>query len=207
MTTGHLEKTAFMQAVAAGCHFDELADRFGITYHAAWKRAERYGLKVSHKKKGPPLGSGRVERPEIIALREEGKTYQQIGEQVGVSRQRIEQILERDRPDLCYRRSGPVIPRGDCLHCGKKLDHKPVNARFCNRDCAKAYRNTSLTPWMMQVIQIVFERRCVDNPPKRWEDIAAELGCKSIQGYFKRACERANIDPSPAYGKYGRSVK
>lgn len=63
----------------------------GISYSTALNWRKR--LDLPYGKRGrPPLGVKPKHYDVVVALRGEGKTHQQIADQLGVSRQRIQQI-------------------------------------------------------------------------------------------------------------------
>jgi len=71
-----------------------------------------------------------MDRSELaLRLRKEGLTYREIGERLGVSRQRAFQLVER---------AGRVpVFRKVCANCGETFETSRVKARFCPRCRAK----------------------------------------------------------------------
>ncbi len=103
---------------------------------------------------------------EIIQLIKEGKTYQEIGEKFGITRQRVQQIAKRERikkkREKKYRciicgkpikaqrkycdecRENIKKPVFICLNCGKPFRRylsqaKVKNIRFCSDSCRLEY--------------------------------------------------------------------
>lgn len=88
---------------------------------------------------------GREKRArEIIDLRKSRKTYEEIGNVYGLSRQRIEQILKVFAPELACRESGPLPIQPIhkvCTQCGKEFVTKYANRITCSRVCG--YKSSS----------------------------------------------------------------
>jgi transcriptional regulator len=70
---------------------------------------------------------------EIVKLRERGWTMRQIGEFLGVSRQRVHQLLQRAPVVVTYYRH--------CRRCGKAFETVRANRVFCSISCGKAYNS------------------------------------------------------------------
>ena len=143
---------------------------------------------------------------DAVILREQGLTYKAIGDKLGVSRERIRQVLHAmGRSDLCHR--PPLIDLPGCLNCGARVEAR--QRKFCSKKCGQEYRAKTPTEWQRRLIRIVFDERVNKNPPSRWVDIAQLIGMKahkgtSIPSHFRKACRRAGVDPSPAFGRQAR---
>ena len=79
---------------------------------------------------------------KIIELREQGKTYQEIGSVFGVTRERIRQILVKNAPpDLVGYKKVTSLYEVICSECGSKLTRKlsyipnEQDKFFCNKTC------------------------------------------------------------------------
>lgn len=201
MTSLYILNPAFLDAVNDGLTRAELADRFGVNYQTVCYTAKKYGLPISRAGKGyqPTTDYSRV-----TELREQGWTYQKIGDELNISRERVRQILHiRGRSDLCYRQTGPRIERGNCINCGASLDgktHFRGERKYCTRDCLKKHAARTLSPRERQIMETVLQRRFLDKPPSTWRAIGEELGVAgpAVHNTFKRACIKTGIDWSIA---------
>lgn len=54
---------------------------------------------------------------QIIAMRRDKKTYQEIGDAFGVTRERVRQVLEKTAPDI----TGPMSEPNPCVQCGEQM--------------------------------------------------------------------------------------
>jgi aldehyde:ferredoxin oxidoreductase len=87
-------------------------------------------------KNSPPT----LVRQQIINLRKASPCIncRQIGDKVGVSRERVRQILSQN--NLQTKRFKPPKPKVQCLNCGKPTTHK----QFCSIQCGKDYKQISV---------------------------------------------------------------
>ena len=68
---------------------------------------------------------------QVITLREGGRTYCEIGTQIGISYQRVGQILRlADRSDLC---GWHLKPKHPCRICGAPI---PPHRIYCSHVCS-----------------------------------------------------------------------
>lgn len=65
---------------------NELMEKFGLSIATVYRH-------LSILKVKPNKTHNNQRREEFKALRDEGKTYQEIGDMYGISRQRVEQII------------------------------------------------------------------------------------------------------------------
>lgn len=91
-----------------------------------------------------PDGWYRPHWPKIIELREAGRTYQQIGDAFGITRERVRQILHQaGRSDLTGpRHAAAEKPMYLCDECGEEFT-PPQNHRFqpfCSPPCREKFR-------------------------------------------------------------------
>ena len=76
---------------------------------------------------------------QICLLRSEGLTYRQIGKQVGLSYERVRQLLPKGLRGQAVIRD-KEIPRSVmaiCEYCGKEYPRHRKLQRFCNKECRK----------------------------------------------------------------------
>lgn len=95
----HNRNTKMVAAYKEGYTLYQVADMFACSRTTAYKiikEAAAQGL-VTMRPKGRPRGSDRNNMNEAtaVSMRERGATYQQIGDMLGVSRQRAHQIVQR----------------------------------------------------------------------------------------------------------------
>lgn len=77
----------------------QIGEKFGISHATVFRilhDAAAAGLVQMHKR-GRPRGDGRnmVNQEVAVRMRGQGKTYQVIGDELGVTRQRAKQIVDR----------------------------------------------------------------------------------------------------------------
>jgi hypothetical protein len=111
---------------------------------------------------------------QIVAMRAEGATYQQIADALNLTRQRIEQILRRDAPEHCHPQ--PLKPRLRCVDCGKEWATRSTTSRRC-RSCDTAHRRhetfeRSGAKWEQFVDAVIAARRA----GKTWWQCGREAG-------------------------------
>lgn len=72
-------------------------------------------------------------REQILAMRNEGKTWQQIGDHFGISRQRVH-VLAKENP-MDYYRSFPAYKALDRhrQHRDKPVKHKRKPCEYCDK--------------------------------------------------------------------------
>ena len=76
----------YMNANKDNLKIEDLCEKFNLSTPSVYRHLRMNGLKVNKTKKDSRLN-------EIKKLREEGKTYQEIGNMYNISRQRVEQII------------------------------------------------------------------------------------------------------------------
>ena len=76
----------YMNANKDNLKIEELCTKFNLSVPTVYRHLRMNGLKVKKNK-----NTNRME--EMRKLRNEGKTYQEIGNTFGMSRQRVEQII------------------------------------------------------------------------------------------------------------------
>lgn len=132
----------------------------------------------------------------IIELRERRLTYKEVGEQIGVTKQYVGQVLRKWRPDLACRGFAPQKPRPstrkpgiekDCRYCGERFGAwlRPWVAkeqRYCSKSCA-SYAKAGRTTGGVNYALVALAMR-----PKgqTWREIAAALGVS--RGAVVKAC-------------------
>ena len=125
----------------------------------------------SERGEGPPRGLrpaeylGRPIRlpawwPRARALLQQGHSLKLVGEKVGVSRQRVQQIAskaERLGQTFERRRQNPPAPR-PCAQCGTVFRPHSDKASYCSRQCAGRARSERSRP--AETIRRAFDLRC-----------------------------------------------
>ena len=97
--TRHERNLVIIDKYNAGYTARQVAEQLGMKLPTVFNvlyGAQKHGL-VTMRKRGNPRGFGRNANAEAVALkmRAAGHTYQTIGEELGVSRQRVHQIVSR----------------------------------------------------------------------------------------------------------------
>lgn len=104
-----------------------------------------------------PRGAGRRDTTDVITMREEGKSLNEIAAALGVTKQCVWGWIKRDRPDLCKvmaTKSAFAIQavanrqRVECQSCGAVdyLSPSKVGRKFCNHACMKAFTKRAARP-------------------------------------------------------------
>lgn len=128
----------------------------------------------------------------IIELRAQRLTYQEVGDQVGLTRQRIEQIVKRWRPDLTGRGVAPRKPsfavriEKHCEYCDTEfglrlLPYAAKRQRYCSRSCAglanhgSKYRGKKYTVSDLALTVLEMRRNGMT-----WKAVGEKLGISPI---------------------------
>lgn len=143
---------------------------------------------------------------EMARLYEEGYTLEEVGQDFGVSRERVRQLLESKK--ITRRNRGRTSPR-TCLICQKKSDE--LDARRCCPRCAEAMdlmRDPTVHPADVaskigKSQQSVHEkRRSLGVTDKRYQRKNAGIPCPAPKEFFDVRVSAKSL--SKRYGvKYG----
>lgn len=87
------------------------------------------------------MNTDRIKR--MIELRKEGKTQGEIAKELGVSRQRLQQIAEKEDGELreLFRRRIKPLIENKCVQCEKSFTSKYIWKRFCSERCVVLNKN------------------------------------------------------------------
>ena len=135
----------------------------------------------------------------IIERREAGAKYQTIGDEFGISRERVRQILARWRPDLTGYEDISVLVQ--CPHCGTKHTRLPSSPKkFCDRTCWAEYHATRPTDIEQQAMDTALRMR---PNGATWREVADALGmntCFGLPTKIRRAAKKTGQDVSACFG-------
>ena len=163
---------------------------------------------------------GRVGRPKRLpdwwprarALLQQGHSLKSVGETVGVSRQRVQQIASKAEgmgETTGRRRHNPPAPR-PCAQCGTLFRPHGEKAAYCSRQCAgRARGERALSD---ETVRRAFDLRCAGKSFWEIADILSILPDRPRQARQTRArhyvlawTRRAGLDMPAAPGKRGSS--
>lgn len=121
--------------IGEGLTREQIANEIGISSSSVSAYCDILGLRIPRKKRETTNGLG-LQIGEILELRKSGKTLNEIGQQFGVSRERIRQVLAKHAPDVAIQTR---IPSGrTCPICNKEYHG---SARACSPSCTSIMRN------------------------------------------------------------------
>ena len=130
-------------------------------------------IKRSGERKGV---RDQVRLAEIIALRKDGKSYEEIGRRFGITRARVGQLVKKHANDpalLGPRHRAPLRAERHCAVCGAITLHKPSVApksRYCSPRCSGVARTN---PDVMRRNDTALDLRLAGHS---WTEIATRLG-------------------------------
>ena len=162
-------------------------------------------LRYRAKALGIILPQGRSDRPKqnprtprvlnMVELRKTGLTYQEIGDQYGITRERVRQLLKPVAPKLCGNGitlgivpSRAKVRRFNCAHCGKACERPAsVSTRHCSQKCAVAAKTDNATPRKIKQMRangMTWEAA----GRKFWPDVKqpGTYACKSVTRWEQR---------------------
>lgn len=76
--------------------YAEAAAHAGVSYHYVASFSRRFGVKFRKNKRGPKPSIANERSFDMRLMYESGKTLHEIGQQYGITRERVRQILTRD---------------------------------------------------------------------------------------------------------------
>ena len=145
---------------------------------------------------------------EIVHLRARGLTYAKIGRRVGITGERVRQVLNASGNDWATGWKINGIPDAVCPGCGESFHPSARHQRLCSRGCRSAYHARTLTKRQRVALSIITSRR---EAGKTWHEVSLALGWRYTGGivtYFRRLCSKAGIDPAPHLsGRRGRGIR
>ena len=146
---------------------------------------------------------------EIVRLRREGKTLEEIGQMYGVTRERIRQICVKDDPEFTAADALVALkgPKPTCPVCGNEMRWSTKGT--CSRECHAKWKSTHLTDKQRKYGEEILRLRATG---MTWDGIGGvvmrDLKCKSkgshCQMYAKKYAKRTGEDISWAFqGMHG----
>lgn len=121
--------------------------------------------------------------PAMILMRKEGNTLDEIGNQFGLTRERVRQLLARDCPDTVFPKRD--APQGSCLYCGGEYALVGIRSRFCSSTCKKANRDNAFT--RDKAILIMRYR----DMGKTWVEVGHTMKHTGSEGSFRANLQRS----------------
>lgn len=130
-----------------------IAEQFGITASAVYSICRRAGVQPCRGTHPSPAQEQRKSRQQAIrAMREAGHTLQAIGEALGVTRERVRQILCQ-LPDVASRHPNPITPEEALAILAYAREHTL-------RETAAQFERS------VQTVAALFKRNGVEYPRK-----------------------------------------
>jgi DNA-binding CsgD family transcriptional regulator len=109
---------------------------------------------------------------KIAELYKQGKTYQEIGEHFGITRQRVQQIIK------ALTIPKPVVKR-DCI-CGKKFEVSRLNKSFCI-ECSKNIAHFTGRDRAREIVRMRDKHTC-QSCGKKWEEGTRRFDVHHLNG-------------------------
>ena len=184
-----------------------IAEKVGVSIDTVYECLHKEGLPAAkgYSRHKQPLG---YSNNRVIELRKENPdmTLKAIGEKVGVTRERVRQILKREGLPTVSTNGHTTsyrVPRGKCVTCGNEIGlDRHISAKYCSRECTQTKR---------QAISFITCYRCgkVKSRPK---NEAKQRAKKNKPTYCSRSCSSKafweNISPEDkATRKHTRETK
>lgn len=211
------KRKAELARLAKACDSQtEIARRMNVALPTVIGAAERYGIPLPKGKRGRAKGFG--EKPNsrriisMIARRKNGATYQEIGEEFGITRERVRQVLWRVRPDLCGGRIGLGLAKRaepsetvHCAHCGRPKRVWPAHVRqrenhYCGYACMSSDRRDGRTAQAYKLRMQGLTWQAVG--ALIWPD-AKQPATYAIMAVHRHG-EYTGADVSDAFGRHGK---
>lgn len=102
-----------------------------------------------------------LKRETIEMLREVQMSYQEIGDVLGISRQRVHQIYKRYKPgkpnlerDTTKETQMFTMVEKPCVQCNKAFEGK-LHSKFCSNTCRKEYYRLLSKKWRVEHPEVV----------------------------------------------------
>ncbi len=125
-----IDKQRICAAVDSGMTRMEIAVHMGVSYEKMSGIINDLGLKPQRH------GKKKYDRKAILAMRAAHMTYQEIGREFGITKQRVQQIVAREKPALCDVRK--IIEPKYCAYCAKELPPGKRQNVCCSMKCRGA---------------------------------------------------------------------
>ena len=186
-----------------GMAVPQISEQTGIPQRTIYTVCRYHGVHLQRAKHPVSETCGTLPVTEIIARIEAGATLKIVSDAAGVSKQRISQVMQRERPGLLTSRPRPERPRHpnhefNCPTCGKlvSVPYRFRSRRYCSNRCAgvrlRKGRDTAIAAYDMRALGF------------KWKVVAAKFGystemvCVSKVKYMAMADGRP-WPPLPVY--------
>ena len=147
---------------------------------------------------------------QMAKLRPE-QTYKQIGEQFGVTNERVRQLLKEHGYDNLLGHVKERIKK-ICPECGNDFGANmgiivAEQRKFCNASCFSAYVSTHMTDREREVVTGALKLRAEG---KTWRNAAISLGLTGngpgtgLSTYIKKMAAKEGMDVTAAFGFQGK---
>ncbi len=202
-----------LAAANDGLTMYDLAGRWGASPRAVAAAAKTCGVELATKPNGEvrdnPNLRGVASRdfwPAVVEMREQGMTYQRIGDAFGITRERIRQVLNLSgRPDLIgwSVRKARALPLQTCPQCEAEYEG---TREFCSRACRVAFQKESFYRRDLPRAERIASFR---EKGRAWVDVARMTGfqsgpaCQSWLTKFAQTHDRDDLRQA-AMGHYNR---
>lgn len=176
----------------------EVAEKLGATVNQARLAGKKLGL-PGYRRRGPKPGTVPVApwRDEAVALRQKEFSYREIGNQIGVSGERVRQILNQEAPEL----TGYIYgrrPKKECPICGEEFTVLRDGQETCSRKCWSELCAKTITDREREIFAACVAGR---EAGKTWNSINVDIGWSvnprgsRLPSHFKEICAKMGIDP------------
>jgi len=119
---------------------------------------------------------------EMVKMRKNGQTLDEIGTFFNITRERVRQILQKQCPDFVF--PIRIVKSQTCNHCGVSYVPSGPGSQFCNQKCMGVARN--LTFNRDTAIKVMRQR----DQGKKWSEVANELGQGASNVVFRARIQR-----------------
>ena len=175
-----------------------IAARLGVSVYAVTDVLRRYNVQKDLRDPAARL-------KQMIALRESGRTLEDVGADFGISRERVRQLLagagREDLLDTGILRGRGTVPRVKCKcrQCGRVEEKIPSTASrytYCSREC----RDLGKSPFPMAKADEAIKMRLKRTS---WPEIAKRFRVSLITCYRKTVTRaRARGIELPQHSRY-----
>lgn len=200
-------KQSAVAAYQAGASIREAAAANGIAQVTLSRYMKLVG--IPRRRVGRPTGL--IKTPEqhqaeprtkqMVRQRSLGWTYQQIGDEHGITRQRVEQILNAAGHEWATGWYANARPERTCPECDGTFKGQQI--RHCSRECVSAFAARTLAPREAECMEIIMQVRSEGGT---WIEATKACGWKinkhgtGLHHHFLRWCAKVGVDPTPYLG-------
>lgn len=156
--------------IIEGFHIRQIMARNNVGSTIVHRIANENNLTIVRKSGSGRKNANPARNAEIVEMRREGKTYDEIGSKFGITRERVRQILNRDAADLTGHINRPEPDYAPCPVC-----QKPVRAPliFCSKEHMRLYEFGKPTPLQERLGPKILEMR---ESGMAWDKISQHFG-------------------------------